>query len=168
MCQIALRFAYLLQKTAVRLLQSLRCGDPSKLRKSAFFDVISLCTVCKFWKERRKTHFFSIFDFFGTDTQSVGLFGTPIRFLLRWILASDQSPKVNLLIGPILGSFSGIAKRGWHLMPPNLAHIISKKLPSFCYINFPEAICGCREKSPVFFWDTLYLLRISSALRPSK
>ena len=132
--------------------------------KNAVFDVISNIGLLYIRKERRKTHFFSTLKghhtsviaviglrFFGTDTQSVGLFGTPSRFLLRSILASGQSPKVNLLLGPILGSFSGIAKRGWLLMPPNLAHIISKKLPSFCSINFPEAICGCREKLPVFF-----------------
>jgi hypothetical protein len=35
-------------------------------------------------------------------------------------------------------------------MPANLTYIMSKKLPSFWSIICPEAICGCRKKSPVF------------------
>ena len=46
-CQIVLRFALLLQKTAVRLLHLPRSSDSSKLKKKAFFDVLSLCTVRK-------------------------------------------------------------------------------------------------------------------------
>ena len=93
------------------------------------------------------------------EAQSSPLSRTVFRFFFGQKLTILQPLKQTPLFGPFLGSFSGTAKRGWHHMPPNLTHIISKKLPSFWYMTCPEAICGCRKKSPVFFFESPCICR---------
>ena len=95
-------------------------------------------------------------EFFESEAQSSLLSGTVFRFFFGQKLTILQPLKQTPLFGQFLGNFSGTTKRGWHHMPPNLTHIISKKLPSFWYMTCPEAICGCRKKLLVFFWITLY------------
>jgi hypothetical protein len=102
----------------------------------------------------KNTEYFPIFFLFESEAQSSILSGTVFLFFFGQKLTILQPLKQTPLFGPFLGSFSGTAKRGWHQMPPNLKHIISKKLPSFWYITYPEAICGCRKKLPVFFFGT--------------
>jgi hypothetical protein len=93
--------------------------------------------------------------FFGSVAQRSPLSGTVFLFFFGRKLTILHPLKQTPLFGPFLGSFSGPANRGCHQMPPNLTHIISKKLPSFWYITYLEAICDCRKKPPVFFWTTL-------------
>jgi hypothetical protein len=78
-----------------------------------------------------------------------------VRNSLSFLLWSKTHHFAASLTDPtfwaVLGCFSGTAKRGWHQMPPNLTHIVSKKLPSFWCVTCPEAICGYPKKLPVFF-----------------